>query len=131
MKLCVQVSQRTHKCEASRNDADGSAIIGLETKDIIRPRPVWLERLVTAQQLLTSANVQQEPLSPEFVQLTDNNLTGNTATPLSVSECNEEGKSDPSSSTFDPKSYYDSDSLPTIDLSQLTLSLDSDLIFPS
>lgn len=32
---------------------------------------------------------------------------------------------------FDSKSYYENDLLPTLDLSQLTLSLDSDLIFPS
>ncbi len=32
---------------------------------------------------------------------------------------------------FDSKTYYENDSLPTLDLSQLTLSLDSDLIFPS
>ena len=32
---------------------------------------------------------------------------------------------------LDSKTYYENDSLPTIDLSQLTLSLDSDLIFPS
>ncbi len=32
---------------------------------------------------------------------------------------------------LDSKTFYENDSLPTIDLSQLTLSLDSDLIFPS
>ena len=32
---------------------------------------------------------------------------------------------------LDSQTYYENDPLPTIDMSQLTLSLDSDLIFPS
>ena len=32
---------------------------------------------------------------------------------------------------FDSKTYYEKYSLPALDLSQLTLNLDSDLIFPS
>ncbi|KZS14568.1 Zinc finger 813-like protein [Daphnia magna] len=40
-----KVSQRTHKCDAGR---------GEEGNDIIRHRPDWLERLVTAQQQLSA-----------------------------------------------------------------------------
>jgi len=34
-------------------------------------------------------------------------------------------------SVFDPKTYYETDGLPSFDLSQLALNFDSELIFPS
>lgn len=109
----IQVSQRTHKCDAGR---------GEEGNDIIRHRPDWLERLVTAQQQL---------LEPE------EKLTANVGKleikPNETADAMEEAPSpeERQRNFYDSKSYYENDSLPTLDLSQLTLSLDSDLIFPS
>ncbi|XP_046638138.1 putative zinc finger protein 833 isoform X2 [Daphnia pulicaria] len=103
-----KVSQRTHKCEAGR---------GVEGTGIIRHRPDWLERLVTAQQQLTAP---EEKITVEVGKL---EIAQNETPALDTM--------DEGSSFFDSKTYYDNDSLPTLDLSQLTLSLDSDLIFPS
>ena len=104
----------------------------------MRQRPVWLERLMTAaqQQLFTQTETQQHV---ETVGL-DNN--GMVDTPAAAPEpdnnipqgpilkSNNTQQSTCSSVLFDPESVsYDSDSLPSLDLSQLTL--DSELIFPS
>lgn len=106
--LKFQVSQRTHKCEAGR---------GVEGTGIIRHRPDWLERLVTAQQQLTAP---EEKITVDVGKL---EIAPNETPVLDTM--------DEGSSFFDSKTYYENDSLPTLDLSQLTLSLDSDLIFPS
>ena len=117
--LCViaQVSQRTHKCEANGPMDDANA--GDKRDDIVRNRSVWLERLVTAQQQLLSNQVIANPLALDESMNPDEPVPGPSA---SVQQ----------HEPFDPiKSFYDTDSLPTLDLSQLTLSLDSELIFPS
>ena len=113
------MSQRTHKCEAGR---------GEEGTDIIRHRPDWLERLVTARQQLTN---------PEENVVLDVGKLEIKPDESPVLEMMDEASIPPVDivrhrcSFFDSKSYYENDSLPTLDLSQLTLSLDSDLIFPS
>lgn len=109
MCLEFQVSQRTHKCEAGR---------GVEGTGIIRHRPDWLERLVTAQQQLTAH--PEEKITVDVGKL---EIVSDETPALDTM--------DEGSSFFDSKTYYDNDSLPTLDLSQLTLSLDSDLIYPS
>jgi hypothetical protein len=112
------VSQRTHKCEAGR---------GEEGTDIIRHRPDWLERLVTARQQQTAPeekiDVGKLEIKPDETSAFDTKMEDSSNSP------DEDDRN--RSNFFDSKTYYENDSLPTLDLSQLTLSLDSDLIFPS
>lgn len=115
-----QVSQRTHKCDADRTRENG---------DIVRHRPDWLERLVTAQQQLTTNQTPETmqvnvPVAPtgDTMMMDDSNPSDDGLRHLF---------NDRPTQHLDSKSYYENDSLPFIDLSQLTLSLDSDLIFPS
>lgn len=109
-----KVSQRTHKCDAGRDEP---------TTDIVRHRPDWLERLVTAQQQLTAPAPVPETPAMEVTPISDI-MEDNSNPSLDGNERHR-------SVFLDSKTFYENDSLPTIDLSQLTLSLDSDLIFPS
>ena len=112
------LSQRTQKCEAER---------GVEGTDIIRHWPYWLERLVIARQQQTAPeekiDVGKLEIKPDETSAFDTKMED------AVNSPDEDDRN--RSNFFDSKTYYENDSLPTLDLSQLTLSLDSDLIFSS
>ena len=108
---------------------------------LVRQRPVWLERLMTAaqQQLFAPSETRQsvETVSPKNNEIVE---TSAAVEPVSNnpqvsihSPTNTQQPTSPSEGSrmpFDPESVcFDSDSLPSLDLSQLTL--DSELIFPS
>ena len=108
-----KVSQRSHKCAPAREQS-GSAVV--------RSRSFWLERLVCAQQAendpTTTAVTNDPPRSNHHEQGSDDHdMTEDIFNKLVMDEPIK-------------TNYYTNDPLPTIDLSQLTLSLDSELIFP-
>ena len=112
------LSQRTQKCEAER---------GVEGTDIIRHWPYWLERLVIARQQQTAPeekiDVGKLEIKPDETSAFDTKMEEAFNSP------DEDDRN--RSKFFDSKTYYENDSLSTLDLFQLTFSLDSDFIFPS
>ena len=112
------LSQRTQKCEAER---------GVEGTDIIRHWPYWLERLVIARQQQTAPeekiDVGKLEIKPDETSAFDTKMEEAFNSP------DEDDRN--RSKFFDLKTYYENDSLSTLDLFQLTFSLDSDFIFPS
>lgn len=115
------MSQRSHKCDSVRsNEADGLNVDNStdpSEDNIVRQRPMWLERLVTAQQNLETTAELPDSIKTDNVEQVESPVEDLNEIPLNL---------------FDAKSYYEiSDSLPSLDLSQLTLSLDSELIFPT
>ena len=136
MMQSLQVSQRTHKCEANR--ADDTAAVAADAagddvdvnSSIVRNRPTWLERLVTAQQqtVTTDQPIVLEAAAVDNVAIEDVTVQMDQSPSQIVLN---ENPSHDSVIAFDPKTYYQVDGLPSFDLSQLTLNFDSELIFPS
>lgn len=113
-------------------------------KNVVRQRPPWLERLMTAaqQQFLSGQTHVNPPVTPHNNDAIEQ-TSADTDSPVTQQgpAVNQESTEDLPVATcssgllFDPDPqsycYEESDSIPIIDLSQLTLSLDSELIFPS
>ena len=93
---------------------------------MIRNRPDWLERLVTAQQQLTTIGNETVLIDPDPAT-----TMGDVPQNMDVIEDGPipfQHDIQQPATTLESKNLYESDS--SLDLSQLTLSLDSDLIFP-
>lgn len=112
---------------ATAAPADGDGDVN---SSIIRNRPTWLERLVTAQQQTVAADQPTILPVPPTDDVIHDGVTAQTDQSASHIVLND-NTPHPSVAAFDPKTYYQVDGLPSFDLSQLTLNFDSELIFPS
>ena len=117
------MSQRSHKCEKKVDNQLESSL-----------RPAWLERLAIAQQNVTKFdggldNGEGTKDSLDTILSVNNQNVNDTVNFDSVMDI---GETMSQSNIYPKMQYFPNDNLPTIiDLSQLTLSLDSELIFPS
>ena len=117
------MSQRSHKCEKKVDNQLESSL-----------RPAWLERLAIAQQNVTKFDggldkVEGTKDSLDAILSVNNQNVNDTVNFDSVMDI---GETMSQSNIYPKMQYFPNDNLPTIiDLSQLTLTLDSELIFPS
>ena len=89
-----------------------------------------MERLVTAQQQSVGA-YHQHVMADASGDVIADDVTAEMDQSPSPVVLNEAPSCPSPLVAFDPKTYYQTDGLPSFDLSQLTLNFDSELIFPS
>jgi hypothetical protein len=119
------VSQRSHKCEKKVDNQLESSL-----------RPVWLERLAIAQQNVPKfdgvLDKEEREVSKDSLDTILSVNSQNVNDTINFDAAMEIGETMSQSNIYPKMQYFPNDNLPTIiDLSQLTLTLDSELIFPS